>query len=204
MELITSMYEQNSLHSTVRYVGCPSGLGLGFARFQNMTLLVCHETFYADAQARIEQDNQSNAIIIGSIVGPLGGLILIALLIAGIKQLRSRGPVTQVITKDKDTYTAIVPQVNPLTPKEKVAKLLSPGGMHDFEYGLLSAGLRTELMILRLKEGRELTEFVQYAEHINCTHIASFVRELNPGMIPRNIQQQGPQYGTSPYPTAPV
>lgn len=204
MELLGSMYDPNSLQSKVRMIGCPSGLALGFARFQNMTLLVCHETFYAIAQARIEETNKSSAIIIGSIVGPLGGLILIALLIAGIKHLRSRGPVTQIIKKDKDIYTAIVPQPSSLTPKEKVTKLLSPGGIHDFEYGNLSPGLRTELMILRLKEGRDLVEFAEYADQINCNHIATFVRDLHPGMIPSNIQQYGPHYGTMPMPTAPV
>jgi hypothetical protein len=77
------------------------------------------------------------------------------------------------------------------------------GGLHDFEFGYLSSALKTELMALRLKEGRDLTEFVEYADKLNCPTLATYVRELHPGMIPTNIRNVQYTRDSYPMPTAP-
>jgi hypothetical protein len=187
-------------------IACPPGYGLGFLKFDNNTLVLgCHTIFYERSISQYETRNTSTNIVLGSTLGPLG-LMFITLIVLGIYRNYKYKKGATVPLVNKDEYKAIVsmtPESYKMSAKERVTALLSAGGLHDFEFGYLSSSLKTELMQLRLKEGRDLMEFVEYADQLNCPVLATYVRELNPGMFPANIRNMKYTRDSYPMPNAP-
>ena len=199
-------YRDISVHGDAFKIGCPQGYGLGLLKVDNNTMVLgCHVAFSESAENYFQNTNKSANIILGSILGPFGLIVLVAAISTSRwyrnQQIKKAG-ITSVATKEQ--YKAIVPVVQETrTAKERVTALLSAGGLHDFEFGYLSSALKNELMALRLREGRDLTECIEYAKQLNCPLLAAYVEGLNPGMIPANIRNVPYTRDAYPMPTAP-
>ncbi len=76
------------------------------------------------------------------------------------------------------------------SPREAVEEVLSPEAFRDFQHDNLTESLKEELMIHRCREGRDLREFVRYADQCRAIEVAGWVDKLYPGLIPREIQQR--------------
>lgn len=201
-------------------IACPEGYGLGFLKYDNNTLVLgCHTTFYERANSQYDARNTNTNIILASTLGPLGLLFITLIVMVIYKDYKYKKGAT-VPLMNKDEYKAIVSSLptsyngssnermrvlvsDTRSSKERVTALLSAGGLHDFEFGYLSSALKMELMQLRLKEGRDLTEFIEYADQLNCPLLATYVRELNPGMFPSNIRDMKITRDSYPMPNAP-
>lgn len=80
------------------------------------------------------------------------------------------------------------------TPKERVEyKLKSEVLSHLFATGQLTDELKKHIMMIRVREGRNLDEFTAYAKELGNRNVLEFCETLHPAMIPRNIQQEALQ-----------
>ena len=68
---------------------------------------------------------------------------------------------------------------------------LSPSALLDIRIGHLSQSLKEELMLLRIQKGRDLTEFVKYAEQCEQAEVADWIHKMNPCDFPQWIREKG-------------
>ncbi len=79
-------------------------------------------------------------------------------------------------------------------PQEVVTRELTPESLIDFRNGNLSNTLKDEIMLLRIQKGRDLTEFVKYAEICEQAELAHWLHNLNPLDIPPEIHRRAHNY----------
>ena len=85
---------------------------------------------------------------------------------------------------------------------EFLSKLeLSDSARNDFIKGNLSKLLKDELMVCRLKTGRYLTEFTEYATYLGHKDIYTFCHTLNPVEFPIEIFHKVSKNSVSDKPT---
>ena len=71
-----------------------------------------------------------------------------------------------------------------------ISNKLSEKAYGDLCFDILSEGLKNELMVIRIKEGRDLTEFVKFAKGRNAFTVATWIDHMNPGEFPTQIQHK--------------
>ena len=171
--------------SSYRYP-CPSGTGLGYATFNDTIFLIC------DAAFSNEQFKEELALGLGLGLGLGIGIPFLVFFII-IPFLVRKGILDfNRYSWGFDTSSCCSGRVSPkiLMPRESVEGLLSESALGSFRFGNLTEELKTELMVLRLREGRDLTEFVKFAEQLNYPELAEWIAKLNPGTIPPEIHQK--------------
>lgn len=67
---------------------------------------------------------------------------------------------------------------------------LTSEALRDLRDGTLSDTLMEELMILRIKKGQNLTNYIEYAQTRELQEMANWITNLNPGAIPREIHEK--------------
>jgi hypothetical protein len=148
---------------------CPAGTGIGYATFNDTSTIyvVCDAAFYRDQTAR--------NLGLGLGLGIPAFLVLIYLFQKWLKRkCRQR------------SYPALLQ----LSPEEEVTKRLTGQSLLDFKAGNLTDTLKEELMVLRVREGRNLTEFGTYANELNHDAIADFIEHMNITTFPSEIHRK--------------
>lgn len=81
-------------------------------------------------------------------------------------------------------------QIKPYIPSVmKANEVLSKDAYTDFSTDNLSERLKRELMILRIREGKDLNDLVKEAVQGNSLTVARWIGHLYPGDIPLEIRQ---------------
>ena len=173
---------------------CPPGTGMGYATLNGSDLLfiICDAAFN-----KINSDD-STAITLALTLGiglPVIAILTIILLRHHDEICRCRQARKSVV--DIHTPSNIPPPLFQKPSKDNIGTLLSTSALQDFKYGSLTSGLKEELMVLRAKLGRNLTEFVKYAEELNHPDLATYIDTLNPGTFPREVLQKALQLSYS-------
>lgn len=152
---------------------CPEGTSLGTGLYNGTTiLLVCDAAFNAQ-----EVDTELLAYGLGFGLGIPVVLLLLCWYANGF------------------TFPCFASKVQPRIEsptelKKPLSSQLSEGAYSDFSFDILSDQLKHEIMILRIREGRNLTDLIKEAEAKNAFEIATWIDHLNPGEIPIAIRQK--------------
>jgi hypothetical protein len=153
---------------------CPSGTGIGYASFNGSDTLfvICDAAFYTN------QETDTLALGLGLGLGlPALFFSLVYLYVWFHRgrecRCRRREPLPPIIF-----------------PAEAVAKQLSEKGLEDFRHGNLTDSLKEELMITRVRLGRNLTDFVKYADQLHHDELAEYIERMNVAAIPPEIHRK--------------
>jgi hypothetical protein len=161
---------------------CPPGTGMGYATLNGSDLLfiICDAAF----KSTITTDNTT--LILALTLGIGIPVVSIIILMRHYREICwCRQPRKSVV----DIYTSFntLPTIFQTPSKDNIRALLSTSALQDFKYGSLTSSLKEELMMLRIKLGREMTEFVEYAKELHHSDLATYINTLNPGTFPREL-----------------
>jgi hypothetical protein len=185
MSVVPLVYKSSSYRNP-----CPDGTGLGYGSFKNSTtiFLICDAAF-----AWSDSDKLALGLGLGLGLG-IPVLLFVACILScycseyyetsrkyGVGLFRRRTP--PKINIDTTPLQMI-------SAREWTEKNLSPSALDSFRFGNLTQELKEEIMMKRVTAGRELTEFVKFAEQINQLEIANWIARLNPGEIPAALRQK--------------
>ena len=152
---------------------CPDGTGVGYRAINDTIFLICDTAFYND-----------DSLALGLGLGLGLGIPFFAIIICMITRRYNFDCSFPFICWRKHNREKTV------FPRESIESLLSESALGDFRFGNLSEELKNELMIIRLRQGRNLTEFVKFAEQLNYPDLANWIDKLNPGQFPPEIHKK--------------
>ncbi len=135
--------------------------------------VICSAAFYNDSAEKISLEMS---------LGIGLGLVLSLPALAGLIVLLQRS-----IMRYQWNKVVSLPAPLPKMPAEIVEEDLSKSALADFRSGKMTHTLMKEIMILRLKKGRNLDEYVKYAEQCKAVELANWISCLNPGEFPKDI-----------------
>lgn len=177
----------SSASASVRNL-CPSGTGVGYITFNdtnfgNTIFLVC------DAAFNINTGEVDLGLALGLGLGlGIPFLCLFACLIyqkcCSHAYYEPRASLIDIL-RIKPAPRLDIPS---LSVNEKIRGYLTDDALADFNNGNLSELLKEEIMMVRVREGRNLTEFVTAAK--GWPEIATWIENLHPGSIPPAIRQE--------------
>lgn len=96
---------------------------------------------------------------------------------------KKKGAMNNEINKLSEIVPYRAPTLLPLIQK------LTEASYRDLCFDNLSDTLKTELMILRLKEGRDLTEILTVAKDKKSTEVVAWLEAMNPCDFPASIRE---------------
>lgn len=168
----------SSGHSTSLRNPCPAGTGIGTGDLNGTIILICDAAF----KSILDGINLELALGLGLGLGiPLVCVVFSLFVCCDKGGRRWAWP-----CRARPTLPLIVPFVASVM---KAVEVLSATAYTDFSTDTLSEKLTRELMILRIKEGHDLTDLEKEAVKNNLPSVAQYIRHLYPGDIPVEIRQ---------------
>lgn len=180
-------------HSSSLSNPCPEGTGIGYGDWNGTILVICDAAFN-----KALSQTDSLALGLGLGLGIPGFLLLAALLgyywhnrESLFPSWRNKGSVSppsaaaSKIAFLSDSITFL---------NDSVREELSAQSLNDLHFGILSEGLKEELMTIRIKKGCDLVDYIRYAERSNQPEIADWIHKMNPCDFPRHIREKGAEH----------
>ena len=175
---------------------CPSGMGRGWMNVSNVFYVVCSSDFNPP-----EYDGTALGLGLGLGLGIPLLCVFGCLCYCKVRNsVWPRTPTEQAIRlASRILHLKLANgQPFPITNGEQVQyRLKSEVLTHMFKNGQLTDDLKKHIMMIRVREGRNLTEFVAYAKELGHKDITDFCENLQPWMIPRDVQQEALRPSTS-------
>lgn len=116
-------------------------------------------------------------------------VLLIFMYVGYVKCCKNRKPIIPI------SVEPIEPNVREMDIdiSEQVRSVLTPIAFKDFISGTLSERLKYEIMIYRVRQKRDLTEFIKFSKQRKNPQIALWIENLNPTNIPEDIRREAYQ-----------
>ena len=153
-------------------------MGIGWALFNETVVVICDPAFYVDRS----EENLALGLGLGLGIG------IPFLLFVLFRMLRAAGLLHNCNCRRKPK---LITDSGPVfVPKDKraiVRDALTEEAFTDFMTGSLSERLKEELMVYRVRAGRNLTEFVEYATELEHLKIADYCNNLFPTSFPPSV-----------------
>lgn len=161
---------------------CPSGTSIGTGDLNGTIILICDAAFNTVTSSEVNVE-----LALGLGLG-LGIPVLCIIMFAFYRCFQEDRRISDMLREN--TLMKIKPLLPPPpTPKQ----MLSEEAYKDFCSNTLSEILKREVMILRMKQGRDLNEFTEEALSKGSADVAGWIEHLYPGDIPNEIRQAANQ-----------
>jgi hypothetical protein len=155
---------------------CPDGTSIGYGEWNGTIFLIC-DSFSVGGGDSLE-------LGLGLGLG-LGLPILLCLICAVCVKFKSLGYSLKPVLPLPSENQAPV-----FLDTHMIIKELSEKAYADFCFDNLTDTLKHELMVLRIRKGKNLTDFVKLAERRNAVEVANWIDRMNPGEFPKEIHQE--------------
>jgi hypothetical protein len=159
---------------------CPSGTSLGTGDLNGTIILICDAAFN-DASSSTPINVE---LALGLGLG-LGLPFLFFVFYLFYKACREEMGAERRV---RDQALQIQHREPP--PPPQLGQILTEGAYLDFTMDNLSDRLKSELMVHRVREGRNLDDVVREAQRRNAFAVATWVDHLNPGDIPLELRAE--------------
>jgi hypothetical protein len=153
---------------------CPKGTSQGYGE-QNGTIFMICDSF---PNSGISHLTWAMSILGGILISCLCSTLLIQIL--------------RHIGRRRNTKIVVPPRIETESRPIHLSDLsdLSEKAYTDFCFDNLTEELKKELMILRIRRGRNLSEYIRFAQNHNSFTIATWIDHMNPGEFPKEIHEE--------------
>lgn len=163
------------------------GLYLARLVYNGTSILICSDKF----ETLKSEEADANSLALGLGLGL--GLGIPFLCILGCWAWSRRGTLGD-LRLERRIAADLKQPMDLQFPREEVERVLTAESLNNFRYGSLTDTLKKEIMLHRLKEGRDLREFIKYAEQCRQPELATWIERLNTGTFPPDVHEAWREY----------